>query len=189
MQDKYLSQKADNFTLLKFKYYPLTQYLESCQSLEANQWVEDLSPPLPLKERTNSTESMKTLDRSSLLPDSPTWYAEPSYAAYTLPPAPCFSLLAGQTTVDSRRAKGGGGGRACQPFICHSKNCVLTFLLARNICIYQPLLNEPHSSTIDHSIPLLSKPISCKSVMFQPFLVSNFVQFFMVLLHTPSLIF
>lgn len=63
------------------------------------------------------------------------------------------------------------------------------FLLARSIHIYHPLLNEPHSSTIDHFIPLLSKPISCKSVTFQHILISSFVQFFMVLLHIPSLIF
>lgn len=41
--------------------------------------------------------------------------------------------------------------------ICYSKICMLTFPLARNICIYHPLLNEPHLSTIDHSYPSIIK--------------------------------
>lgn len=40
---------------------------------------------------------------------------------------------------------------------CDGEICMLTFLLARNICIYHPLLNEPHLSTIDHSYPSIIK--------------------------------
>lgn len=52
-----------------------------------------------------------------------------------------------------------------------SRFCVQMFLLIRNVCIYHPLLNELHLSTLIITILLLSKPISCESVMSQPFLV------------------
>ena len=47
--------------------------------------------------------------------------------------------------------------RTSQSPLCYSKIRMLTFLLARNICIYHPLLNEPHLSTIDHSYPSIIK--------------------------------
>lgn len=47
--------------------------------------------------------------------------------------------------------------RTSQAPLCYSKICMPTFLLARNICIYHPLLNEPHLSTRDHSYPSIIK--------------------------------
>lgn len=41
--------------------------------------------------------------------------------------------------------------------ICYHTICMLTFLSARNICIFHPLLNEPHLSSIDHSYPSIIK--------------------------------
>lgn len=49
------------------------------------------------------------------------------------------------------------GSKPSSSPICYGKICMLTFLLARNICIYHPLLNEPHLSTIDHSYPSIIK--------------------------------
>lgn len=47
--------------------------------------------------------------------------------------------------------------RTFQSPICYREICMLTFLLARNICIYHPLHNEPHLSTTDHSYPSIIK--------------------------------
>lgn len=47
--------------------------------------------------------------------------------------------------------------RTSQSPLCYSKIRMPTLLLARNICIYHPLLNEPHLSTTDHSYPSIIK--------------------------------
>ena len=72
--------------------------------------------------------------------------------------------------------------------VCYSKICMLTFLLARNICICHRLLNEPHLSTTDHSYPSIIKTNILKisyvsaSLHLQFYLVSIFYS-------TPSLFF
>lgn len=72
--------------------------------------------------------------------------------------------------------------------ICYGETCMLTFLLARNICIYHALLNEPHLSTTDHSYPsaikinILQISYVSASLHLQFYLVSIFYS-------TPSLIF
>lgn len=66
---------------------------------------------------------------------------------------------------------GGTTEKAPEPQAAHLQSCKLvrnlpipnslwhnlTFLSARNICIFHPLLNEPHLSTIDHSYPSIIK--------------------------------
>lgn len=69
----------------------------------------------------------------------------------------------GQRTAAKAPGPRTGQPRSCKPSqdtqssACYGKTCMLTFLLAKDICIYHPLLNEPHLSTIDHSYPSIIK--------------------------------
>lgn len=72
--------------------------------------------------------------------------------------------------------------------ICYGTICRLTFLSARNICIFHPVLNEPHLSTIDHSYPSI---IKTNILQISYISASLHLQFCLVSIFysTPSLIF